>query len=133
MRISGPDARAVADRVFRSKNGKPLSQSAGYTMRYGHAVQDGEIVDEVVALVFAAPHSYTGEDVIELDCHGGLVVTSRVLQAVLQAGARAAEAGEFTKRAFLNGRISLTQAEAVMGIIGAQGNTAARDSQAALC
>ena len=132
VRISGPDARAVADRVFRAKNGKPLSQSAGYTMRYGHAVQDGETIDEVVALVFAAPHSYTGEDVIELDCHGGLVVTSRVLQAVLQAGARAAEAGEFTKRAFLNGRISLTQAEAVMGIIGAQGKNAARASQAAL-
>ena len=131
VRISGPEARAVADRVFRGRNGRQIAQMRGYTAALGGAyTAAGEKLDDVVALVFAAPKSYTGEDVVELSCHGGLYLTRRLLQEVLAAGASPAQPGEFTRRAFLNGKMDLTQAEAVMELIGAGGEQAAREAQA---
>lgn len=120
VRISGDSAREVADRVFKTK-GKTVAEMAGYTAAFGKVYQGETVLDEAVALVFAAPHSYTGEDVVELSCHGGEYVLRSVLRAVLDAGASPAQAGEFTRRAFENGKLSLTQAEAVMDIIGASG------------
>ena len=126
IRISGERAVEIADRVFRSRGGKKLGEIPGYTALYGD-VFDGETkIDEAVALKFCAPHSYTGEDVVELSCHGGLFVTRRLLRAVLNAGASASQAGEFTKRAYLNGKLSLDQAEAVMDIISARGESQAK-------
>lgn len=118
IRISGPEAFAVADRVFRPKQaGKQLSKEKTYTVHYG-AVYDGdEWIDEVLAVVMRGPKSYTAEDTVEIDCHGGVFVMRRILETVLKHGARMAEPGEFTKRAFLNGRIDLSQAEAVMDVI----------------
>ena len=98
----------------------------GYTCSLGGAYADGEKLDECIATVFRAPHSYTGENVVELSCHGGLYVTRRVLRAVYDAGAEPAEAGEFTKRAFLNGKLDLVEAEAVMDIISARSRGAVR-------
>lgn len=130
VRISGRDAREVADRVFRGKSGKRIADMAGYTAQFGGAfLRSGEKLDDVVALVFAAPKSYTGEDVVELSCHGGLYVTQRLLREVLEAGAAPAGPGEFTRRAFLHGKMDLAQAEAVMGLIGAQGEQAARTAE----
>lgn len=124
IRISGEDAISTADKVFKSVSGKSLSQLKGYSALFGH-IYDGEnAVDECVALVFKAPKSYTGEDVVELSCHGGLYVTQRVLRTVFSAGAIPAQAGEFTKRAFLNGKIDLAEAESVMNIISAHGQQA---------
>lgn len=121
IRISGDDAIAVADRVIKTTSGKPLSTLKGYTAAHGKAYDGDELLDECVALVFRAPRSYTGEDTIEISCHGGVLVTSKVLRATLNAGARAAEGGEFTKRAFLNGKMDLSEAEAVMSLISARG------------
>lgn len=127
VRISGEQAREIAGRVFVSASGKKLSEMKGYTATFGYATgKNGEKLDDVVALVFAAPRSYTGEDVVELSCHGGMYVTRRLLSAVLDAGARPAQAGEFTKRAFLNGKMDLAQAESVMQVISASGEQAAR-------
>ena len=132
VRVSGDDALAVAGRVFRpAGKGKTLEALSGYTALYGH-VYDGEgDIDDCVALVFRAPHSYTGEDVVELSCHGGLYLLRRVLRSVIAAGAVAAQAGEFTRRAFVNGKMDLTGAEAVMELIAAQGDLAARTALAA--
>lgn len=118
IRISGAEALHVADRVFQSEHGKIPSQMKGYTCAYGRLAG----LDDGIVTVFRAPHSYTGEDVAELSCHGGIYMTQQVLDAVLHAGAMPAEAGEFTKRAFCNGKLSLTQAEAVMDIISASSN-----------
>ncbi len=126
IRISGENAIAVADKVFRSVSGKPLSEMKGYTAAYGKIYDGEELLDEAVVLVFRAPHSYTGEDVAEISCHGGLYITKRVLRTVLKNGAAPAEAGEFTKRAFLGGKLGLTEAEAVMDIISARGSQSAR-------
>ncbi|MBQ2568823.1 MAG: tRNA uridine-5-carboxymethylaminomethyl(34) synthesis GTPase MnmE, partial [Ruminococcus sp.] len=126
IRISGTDATAVADRVFQNIRHRKLSDMSGYTAAFGKIIKDGEELDEAVALVFRAPHSYTGEDVVELSCHGGIYITQQVLRAVLEAGAKPAQAGEFTKRAFLNGKIDLTEAEAVIDIISAKNRSAAR-------
>ena len=131
VRISGQQAAAIADHVFQAIDGQKLKNSEGYKAHYGHVVQNGEMIDEAIALVFRAPKSYTGEDVVELSCHGGLYMVRRVLRAVLENGARLAEAGEFTRRAFENGKMSLTQAEAVMDLIGAQGAQAARAAMSA--
>ena len=118
VRISGGNAVPVAESVFKSKNGRLLKDLRGYSALLGCVTTaDGNPVDETVALVFKAPKSYTGEDVVELYCHGGLFVTRQVLNAVLNAGAVPAEAGEFTKRAFLNGKMDLASAESVMNII----------------
>lgn len=133
VRISGQSARAVADKVFRARNGKPVAEMKGYTAALGAAyTAGGEKLDDVVALVFAGPKSYTGEDVVELSCHGGLYVTNRLLREVLEAGASPAGPGEFTRRAFLNGKMDLAQAEAVMELIGAAGEQAARAAEAGM-
>lgn len=120
IRISGEDAVAVAKRLYRGS--KDLDQVASHTINYGHIVDPdtGAEVDEVMVSVMRAPHTYTCEDVIEINCHGGLLATNRILQLVLSYGARMAEPGEFTKRAFLNGRIDLSQSEAVMDLIRAK-------------
>lgn len=126
IRISGRDAFEVAQKVFRPVSGKKLNEMKGYTAAFGSIICNGEMIDEGVALVFRAPHSYTGEDVVELSCHGGMYITRRVLRAVLDNGAAAAEGGEFTKRAFLNGKMGLTEAESVMELICAEGEQQAR-------
>lgn len=126
IRISGDEAIQIADRVFVSQSGKKLSELRGYSAAFGHVVKNGETIDECVATVFRNPKSYTGEDVVELSCHGGVFVTREVLRCVLDSGAEAAMAGEFTKRAFLNGKIDLTEAEAVIDIISAKSKSAAR-------
>ena len=131
IRISGPGAIPVADRVFRAaKPGKTLSALAGYTACYGHVYDADGDIDECVATVFRTPHSYTGEDVVELSCHGGVYLLRRVLAAVLANGARPAGAGEFTRRAFVNGKLDLTGAESVMGLIAANGRLAAKTALA---
>lgn len=121
VRISGENAIKIADSIFSSVSGKKIAQIPGYSALYGKAHDDDETLDTSVALLFRAPKSYTGEDVVEISCHGGLYVTKRVLRAALSAGAVPAEPGEFTKRAFLNGKMDLTGAESVMNIISAQG------------
>ena len=126
IRISGGDAAAVAACVFRSAGIRQVEGLAGYNAVYGHVFDDSGDIDECVALAFRAPHSYTGENVVELSCHGGAYLLRRVLRAVLDAGARAADAGEFTRRAFLNGKLDLTGAEAVMDLIAADGKMAAQ-------
>lgn len=127
LRVSGDDALAVAARVFRpAKKGKTLAQTAGYTALYGMVYDADGDIDDGVALVFRAPHSYTGEDVVELSCHGGLYLLQRTLRALLAAGAAPAEPGEFTRRAFLSGKMDLTAAESVMDSIAASGRLAAR-------
>lgn len=130
IRISGSDAFEIADRVFRGINNKKIADMKGYTAAFGKIFYNNEEIDEAVALVFREPLSYTGENVVEISCHGGIYVTKLVLRAVLDAGAAPAQAGEFTKRAFLNGKIDLTEAEAVIDIISAKSKSAAR---AALC
>ena len=126
IRISGENALAVAEAVFHPVSDKKLTHMKGYTAAFGTVFDGEEPIDEAVALVFRAPHSYTGEDVVELSCHGGLYITRRVLRAVLRNGAASAGAGEFTKRAFLNGKTGLTEAEAVMDLISATGAQSAR-------
>ena len=134
IRISGPGARQIAGRVFVSARGQKIEEIPGYTALYGWVCRFGsqpeERIDEAVATVFVAPHSYTGEDVVELSCHGGLYLLRRVLDSVLAAGASPAGPGEFTRRAFLNGKMDLTQAESVMQLIGAQGGQALRTARA---
>lgn len=125
IRVSGERAAEICDCVFTALSKRKLSESKGYRAYFG-TVHDSEgDIDECVALVFKAPHSYTGENTVELSCHGGLYVLKRTLRAVLCAGAVPAKAGEFTERAFLNGKMDLTQAEAVMDLISAQGKQAA--------
>lgn len=125
IRISGSEAIPVADRVFRAKNGKPLAVKSGYTAAFGTVYDSsGRELDSSVATVFRAPRTYTGEDVVELSCHGGVVITREVLRAVVEAGAALAGPGEFTRRAFLNGKLSLTQAEAVADLIHAKNRQA---------
>lgn len=121
IRISGEDAIEIADKVVKTTSGKPLSSLKGYTAAHGKVYLQNEAIDECVALVFRAPRSYTGEDTVEISCHGGVLVTKQVLRAVLENGAVPAEPGEFTKRAFLNGKLDLSEAEAVMSLISAQG------------
>ncbi len=132
IRISGDDAIAVADKAFRATSGKPLTEMKGYTAAHGKVIIDGEVVDECIALVFRAPRSYTGENVVEISCHGGIYITNRVLHAVLRAGAAPAGPGEFTKRAFLNGKMDLSEAEAVMSMISARGEQGAKAAMTAL-
>lgn len=132
IRISGDDAAAVADRCFKSVSGRKLRDMKGYTAALGTVTdRDGTDIEEAVALVFRAPKSYTGENTVELSVHGGSAVTRRVLRRVFECGASPAQGGEFTKRAFLNGKMDLTRAESVMGIISARGDAALRIARAA--
>jgi tRNA modification GTPase len=123
-RVSGPDALAVVDKIFRGK--RTLRDSASGRVTNGRIEKAGCLIDEVLVTVFRGPRSYTGEDVVEISGHGGVVVARAVLEAVLASGARLAEAGEFTQRAFLNGKMDLTQAEAVMDLINARGEASAQ-------
>ena len=117
VRLSGPEAVDFANIIFK---GKDLTQVPSHTIHYGHIVEDGRTLDEVMVSVMLAPRSFTMENVVEINCHGGIIAVQRVLEAALKAGARLAESGEFTKRAFLNGRIDLSQAEAIMDLIQAK-------------
>lgn len=129
IRISGEDAVAVAERVYRSKNGKKkLSKVQSHTIHYGFICDGEETIDEVMVAVMKAPNTYTREDTVEIDCHGGILVMNRILETVLKNGCRLAEPGEFTKRAFLNGRIDLSKAEAVMDLIHAKNEFAMKSS-----
>ncbi len=129
IRISGEEAIFVADRIFRNKYGqRKLSGVKSHTIHYGFIVENDSIIDEVMVSVMKAPNSYTTEDTVEINCHGGVLVMQKILEAVLKSGARMAEPGEFTKRAFLNGRIDLTKAEAVMDIISSQNEFALKSS-----
>ncbi|MER2111456.1 MAG: tRNA uridine-5-carboxymethylaminomethyl(34) synthesis GTPase MnmE [Solibacillus isronensis] len=122
VRLSGDEAVAIADKIFKSPNHKRLTDVATHTIHYGHLIdpKTGEVVEEVMLSLMRGPKTFTREDVVEINCHGGIVSVNRVLQLVLRYGARLAEPGEFTKRAFLNGRIDLSQAEAVMDLIRAK-------------
>lgn len=129
IRISGSEALEIADRIFQARTtGKQLKQLSGYTALFGN-ICDGEVVlDEAVCLVMRAPNSYTTEDVVEVQCHGGIVMLKKILDLIIRNGARPADPGEFTKRAFLGGRIDITQAESVMDMIHARNELAARSS-----
>lgn len=129
IRISGPDAIMIADRIFIPKKGtKKMSEAASHTIHYGNIVFEGTVIDEVLLMLMKGPNSYTREDVVEIDCHGGVFVMKKILNAVIKSGARPAEPGEFTKRAFLNGRIDLSQAEAVIDIINSKNKYALTNS-----
>lgn len=133
IRISGPDSREIVEKIFTAKSGKPIELSEPSHIYYGfiHNVSR-ETSDEVLVLNMPAPHSFTGEDVVEVDCHGGILMMQRALEAIIDAGARNAEPGEFTKRAFLNGRMDLAQAEAVIDVINAGNDNAIRNSMSQL-
>lgn len=124
IRISGPDAVAIADSIFKSVKGKKLSKQKSHTIHLGHIVDEGKVLDEVLVSIFKGPHSYTGEHVVEISCHGSPYIQQQIIQLVLRKGCRTASAGEFTLRAFLNGKMDLSQAEAVADLI-------ASDSEAA--
>lgn len=121
IRISGEASIDVAEKIFTPFGGKRVAEMQGYTCAYGIAHENGQRIDDCILTVFRAPHSFTGEDTVEISCHGGLFVSRKILRAALKNGAVTADAGEFTKRAFLNGKLDLTQAEAVMDVISAKG------------
>lgn len=122
IRVSGDKSLNIVSKIFKSKNGKDIKDMKTYTMRYGHIIDinTDELIDEVIISYMKGPRSFTAEDTVEINCHGGVTSTNKVLETVIKAGARLAEPGEFTKRAFLNGRIDLSQAEAVMDLITAK-------------
>ena len=130
VRISGNEAFSVIDRLYRNKLGEKvkISDFASHTVHYGMIYDGDELVDEALVLIMKGPHSYTAEDTVEIDCHGGILMVKKILEAVIHAGARTAEPGEFTKRAFLNGRIDLSQAEAVADVINATNEYALKSS-----
>ena len=129
VRISGDEAVEIADRIFKLKGGKEkLADKKSHTIHYGFICDGDEVIDEVLVMLMKGPRSFTAEDTVEIDCHGGMLVTRRILEAVLKAGARLADPGEFTKRAFLNGRIDLSQAEAVIDVINAKNEYALKSS-----
>lgn len=129
IRISGPDSRAITGKIYRSKGGKKrIEEVPTHTINYGFIWDGEEVIDEVLVMVMDGPRSYTGEDTVEIDCHGGVLAMKRVLETVVKYGARPAEPGEFTKRAFLNGRIDLSQAEAVIDVINAKNEYALKSS-----
>ena len=128
VRISGDEALDVADRISSKKGSRKVSDMETHTIHYGYVTDGDEVIDEVMLLIMKAPRSYTCEDTIEIDCHGGVLVMKKILETVLKYGARPAEPGEFTKRAFLNGRIDLSQAESVIDVINAQNELALKSS-----
>lgn len=138
VRISGPESFSITDRMFRrsrkcvmhpDKYQKYLSEQMANTVHHGYICNENEIIDEVLVVLLRAPHSYTGEDTVEIDCHGGILITRRVLEQAVNCGARLAEPGEYSKRAFLNGRMDLSQAEAVMDVISAQNDRALHSAE----
>lgn len=130
IRVSGDMAIDVVDKIFYTKNG--LKTKLSHTINYGYIVEDGNIVDEVLVMLMKAPRTYTGEDTVEINCHGGILVLQKVLKLVLKAGARIAKPGEFTKRAFLNGKMDLSKAEAVIDIINAKNDYALKSGMSQL-
>lgn len=129
VRISGEMAFTIIDQIYQSKSGKKvLSKENSHTLHYGYIIEEDKIIDEVMVAIMKAPSTYTREDTVEINCHGGIVVTRKVLEVVLKHGARIADPGEFTKRAFLNGRIDLSQAEAVCDIIHAKNEMSLKNS-----
>ena len=129
VRISGKDALTIIDKIYKSKSGKKkISECNSHTIHYGYIYDGEEVVDEVMILLMKAPNTYTREDTIEIDCHGGVYVMKRILETVIKNGARPAEPGEFTKRAFLNGRIDLSQAESVIDVINSKNEFALKSS-----
>lgn len=129
VRVSGENAISVVNRIFCSKSGKRnLDQAESHTIHYGYIYDDCELIDEVMVMVMKEPRSYTAEDTVEIDCHGGVLVVKRILETVIKNGARCAQPGEFTKRAFLNGRIDLSRAEAVMDVINSRSKFALENS-----
>lgn len=129
IRISGTESLNIIDQIFKYKNGnKKISEAKSHTIHYGFVIDQEITIDEVIVLIMKSPNSYTTEDIVEIDCHGGITVTKKILETVIKYGARAAEPGEFTKRAFLNGRIDLSQAEAVIDVINAKNEYALQSS-----
>lgn len=126
IRVSGEESFTIVDKIFKSVSGKKIMDIKGYTALFGHIYNNEEVLDEAVVLKYVAPKSFTGENVVEISCHGGMYITKEVLNAVIMAGASLAEPGEFTKRAYLNGKMDLTEAESVMDIISAKSKSAAR-------
>lgn len=133
VRMSGDEALEIIDKIYHSpKNNKKLSEVASHTVHYGYILDGEKTIDEVMVLVMKGPNTYTRENVVEIDCHGGVVVTKKILETVIKYGARVAEPGEFTKRAFVNGRIDLSQAEAVIDVINAKNEYALSSSMSQL-
>lgn len=128
VRISGDSAFDIINKIFKPFKEKDMKNVPGYTIHYGNIIEDGKVLDEVLVMIMKAPHTYTREDTVEINCHGGMYVVNRVLNLVIKSGARIAEPGEFTKRAFLNGRIDLSQAEAVIDVINAENNYALKSA-----
>lgn len=126
IRVSGEDSFTIVDKIFKSVSGKKIMDIKGYTALFGHIYNNEEVLDEAVVLKYVAPKSFTGENVVEISCHGGMYITKEVLNAVIMSGASLAEPGEFTKRAYLNGKMDLTEAESVMDIISAKSKSAAK-------
>ena len=128
VRLSGEDAFSIIDKIYKGKRPKLLSEQKSHTIHYGYIMDGEQTIDEVLVLLMRGPHSYTGEDTVEIDCHGGVFVTRKILETVIKYGARPAEPGEFSKRAFLNGRMDLSQAEAVIDIISSKNDYALQSS-----
>lgn len=128
VRISGKEAFFIADKMYRSKSGKKLSDMPSHTIQYGFIAENDETIDEVLVMLMRAPRSFTAEDTVEINCHGGVYAMKRIFELAVKCGARPAEPGEFTKRAFLNGRIDLSQAEAVIDVIQAKNEYALKSS-----
>ena len=128
VRMSGEESFEIADRIYRGKRNKKLSEQKSHTIHYGYIEEDGETIDEVLVMLMRGPHTFTGEDTVEINCHGGVYVPRRVLEACLRGGARPAQPGEFTKRAFLNGKLDLSQAEAVIDVIQSRNDYALKSS-----
>ena len=128
VRISGEEAFDIIQKIYRGKKEKNLKEQKSHTIHYGYIVDGDEMIDEVLVMLMRGPHSFTGEDVVEIDCHGGVYVVKKILETVIKYGARPAEPGEFTKRAFLNGRMDLSQAEAVIDIINSKNEYALKSS-----
>lgn len=128
VRMSGEEAFAIADKIYKNKKGKRLSDQKTHTIHYGFIEEEGKVIDEVLVMLMRGPHTFSGEDTVEIDCHGGVYVVKKILEACIRNGARPAQPGEFTKRAFLNGKMDLSQAEAVIDVIQSQNDYALKSS-----
>lgn len=128
VRMTGKEAFEIADKIYVGKSNKHLDDQKSHTIHYGFIEDDGRTIDEVLVMLMRGPHSYTGEDTVEINCHGGIYVVKKVLETLIKYGARPAEPGEFTKRAFLNGRLDLSQAEAVGDLISSKSEYARQSS-----
>ena len=128
VRISGNEAFSIIDKIYKGKKNKVLSQAESHTIHYGHIYDGDQLIDEVMVSIMKAPRTYTGEDTVEINCHGGIFIVNKILETVLKYGARMAESGEFSKRGFLNGKMDLSKAEAVMDLIHSKSEYAYKNS-----